>query len=262
MIDTLYRPGHSAVHSFDCRLKLFLLPLLLIYFFLPLSLPAAGLYTACFAVLILIYLGFRDLLIPLKMIFPLLILITLITPLFHRTGTVLISAGDFTLLTGRGLDETIRYLARFSGISFLFFLFFRSTAMDDILLGLSWYRLPYTLTLVISIALRYIPHLAGLYGQIKAAHALRCSIEDDLPRSRGIGKIRNLFPVLVSLVIQSVKTIPVLTMALELKGIGRSNPRSQSRTLITPESVRIQIFSSLLLIALLITNLILFSSIK
>lgn len=258
MIDTLYKKDDTLVHRFDCRIKLFLLPLFLIYFFLPLPLGIYGAFTAFFVLLIITVLGIRDLFIPLKMIFPLLIMISLLTPLFHKEGTELLQFGSFTFLTTVGLDETLRYIARFSGISLLFFVFFRSSAMDDILLGLSWFRLPYTLTLVISIALRYIPHLAGLYGQIRAAHALRCSINDVVPRRRGIGRIRNLFPVLVSLVIQSVKTIPLLTMALELKGIGRSNVRTQSRILETPEKIILQVICSVILLVLMISPLVLF----
>lgn len=258
MIDTLYRKENTFLHSFDSRIKLFLLPLFLIYFFLPLPLVVYAVFTGFFVLLIFFFLGSADLFTPLKMILPLLILIALITPLFHKEGEQILQLGGFTVLTTVGLDETLRYIIRFSGISLMFFLFFRTTSMDDILLGLSWYRLPYTLTLVISLALRYIPHLAGLYGQIKAAHALRCSIDDIKPRRRGIGRIKNLFPVLVSLVIQSVKTIPLLTMALELKGIGRTNPRTQWRFLKTPDTVVFQIFCSLLLLVLMIAPLILF----
>jgi energy-coupling factor transport system permease protein len=258
MIDTLYKKDSTVLHSFDSRIKIFLLPLFLIYFFLPLPLSIYGVLTAFFILLIISVLGIRDLFVPLKMIFPLIIMISLLTPLFHKEGTQLIQFGSFTFLTTVGLDETLRYISRFSGISFLFFVFFRTTGMDDLLLGLSWYRLPYTLTLVISIALRYIPHLAGLYGQIKAAHALRCSINDVIPRRRGIGRIRNLFPVLVSLVIQSVKTIPVLTMALELKGIGRSNERSQCRTLEKPDKIVLQIICSVIVLVLMITALVVF----
>lgn len=258
MIDTLYKKENTVLHGFDSRIKIFLLPLFLIYFFLPLPLSIYGGYTVFFILLIILVLGTRDLFIPLRMILPLIIMISLLTPLFHKEGEQLIQFGSYTFLTTVGLDETLRYIFRFAGISFLFFIFFRTTSMDDIILGLSWYRLPYTLTLVISIALRYIPHLAGLYGQIKAAHALRCSVNDLVPRRRGIGRMGNLFPVLVSLVIQSVKTIPVLTMALELKGIGRSNVRTQCRTLETPAKIVLQIICSVLLLVLMITALVVF----
>ena len=250
MIDTLYRSRTSLLHSYDCRLKLLLLPLMTVFFFLPLSAAALALYTVVLGLLVLLILGGRDLLIPLHMIFPLLILILILTPLFNRDGEVLLQTGGFSLVTDRGLVEALLYICRFSGISLLFFTFFRTTPMEDILLGLRWYRLPYTAVLVISIALRYIPHLAGLYGQIKAAHALRQTAGGRSPR--GWGKIRNLFPILVSLMIQSVKTIPVLTMALELKGIGREGERSRYRILPPVQGAGRQIIFSLFLLVLLL----------
>lgn len=249
MIDTLYRSRTSPLHRYDCRLKLFLLPLMTVFFFLPLSTAASALYSAGLLLAVLVLLGGKDLLIPLKMILPLLILILILTPLFNREGTVLLRAGGFALVSDRGLKEALIYICRFTGISYLFFIFFRTTPMEDILLGLRWYRLPYTAVLVISIALRYIPHLAGLYSQIKAAHALRQTAGGR--RTRGIGRIRNLFPVLVSLMIQSVKTIPVLTMALELKGIGREGSRSRYRALPPAPAPLLQILISFLLVTLL-----------
>jgi len=231
VIDTLYREKRSLLHAYDCRLKLVLLPLLVVYFFLPQGLPISAGVTSLLLILILAVLGWKDLVLPLSMIGPLLILILLLTPLFHRTGTPLVTAGSFLLVTSDGLTEAFQYALRLTGISIIFFLFFRTTPMEDILLALSWYRLPYTVTLVISIALRYIPHIAGLYGKIKSAHALRCGIHDKTIRKRRGFHPAALFPVLVSLMIQSVKTIPTLTMALELKGVGRDNRRTRVRSL-------------------------------
>jgi energy-coupling factor transport system permease protein len=256
VIDTLYRSRTSLLHRYDCRLKLFLLPLMTVFFFLPLSAAASALYSVSLLLAVLVLLGGEDLLIPLKMIFPLLLLILILTPLFNRDGEVLLRAGQTALVSDRGLQEALIYICRFTGISFLFFIFFRTTPMEDILLGLRWYRLPYTAVLVISIALRYIPHLAGLYSQIRAAHALRQTAGGR--RSRGLGRIRNLFPVLVSLMIQSVKTIPVLTMALELKGIGREGTRSRYRTLPPAPAPLLQLFFSFLLLVSLLSLLLVF----
>jgi len=257
MIDTLYRERKSSLHGFDCRLKLILLPLLVIYYFLPLKMSESILLTGLLLMITLIFLGWKDLLNPLKMIFPLLILILILTPLFHRTGPVLFHIGGRLALTTDGIREAAGYALRLTGISLLFFLFFRTTPMEDLLLGLSWFRLPYTVTLVISIALRYIPHLAGLYTQIRSAHSLRCGINDPPQNSMIFSRFRTLFPALVSLMIQSVKTIPSLTMALELKGIGRGNPRSRLRSLPDVPFWKGQIFCSIVLLVLLMVPLLL-----
>ena len=250
MVDKLYLSGDSFLHRYDCRLKLLILPFMVAFFFLPKTLfPAAALLF--FLCLITISsLGFRDLILPLKMIYPLLILIILLTPLFYREGAPLLAPGGFVILTEKGFSETFLYICRFWGITLSFFLLFRTTPMEDMILGLSWFRMPYTLTLIISVALRYIPHLAGLYGQISAAHSLRCSM-DDPPLKRGLlVRIRKLFPILVSLMIQGVKTIPTLSMALELKGVGRDNPRTRYRVLTPPGHPYIQILMTLALLVL------------
>ena len=257
MIDTLYRKDSSFLHRFDCRLKLLLLPFLVLYFFLPLPLFLPGSLLVLLVFVSGSSLGLRDVLLPVKMIFPLLLLILILTPLFYRQGEPLWMIGDIIVVTDRGLSETGLYIFRFAGITTAFFLLFRTTPMEDILLGLAWYRLPYILTLVISVALRYIPHLAGLYSQITAAHALRCGI-GDAPRKKGpVSRVRHFFPILVSLMIQSVKTIPVLTMALELKGVGRDNPRSRLRMLSVPSRPVGQILLSLTMLVLLTATLLL-----
>jgi energy-coupling factor transport system permease protein len=251
MIDTLYREERSLLHGYDCRLKLIVLPLLVVFYFLPQSLLINGGLTLLLLILTLFILGVKDLYAPLKMIYPLLILIFILTPLFHKTGTVYLSTGSMIFVTSHGIMEALHYVFRLTGISLLFFLFFRTTAMEDILLGLSWFRLPYVVTLVISISLRYIPHLAGLYEQIKAAHGLRCGVNDISVTKKRWTKVRGLFPILVSLMIQSVKTIPLLTMALELKGIGRDNRRTRLRGLPQVHSVKQQFIVSLLILTVL-----------
>lgn len=252
MIDTLYRGGNTFLHQYDCRLKLLLLPLLILFFFIPAPWFLSGGFLLFLVIITLAALGASDLLLPVRMIFPLLILILILTPLFYPQGLALLKFGSFVFLTDKGLLESFLYISRFTGITLIFFMLFRTTPMEDILLGLSWYRLPYTLTLVISVALRYIPHLAGLYGQITAAHALRCSVRDAPPRKGLFFRIRKIFPILVSLMIQGVKTIPVLTMALELKGIGRDNNRTRLRNLPVPVKGGRQIFLTALLLVLLI----------
>ena len=256
MIDTLFRKGDSFLHRYDCRLKLLILPLLVISFFMPVPPAVPGGFLLFLMLVSWIALGWGDLVLPVRMIYPLLILILLLTPLFYRQGECLICLRGTVLLTERGLMEAGIYIFRFLGITVAFFLLFRTTPMEDILLGLSWFRLPYLLTLIVSVALRYIPHLAGLYTQISAAHSLRCSVGDAPPRKGLFSRVRRLFPILVSLMIQGVKTIPVLAMALELKGIGRDNPRSRLRTLSSPVKLKRQLITTVMMLVLMILILV------
>lgn len=235
MIDSLYRRKPGPLHRYDSRLKLLVLPVLTIFCLIPRGALPMGSLLLFLGLISWVSLGFRDSFAPLRMIYPLLLLILLLTPLFARSGEPLWRLGERVLLTRRGVEEALIYMARFLSVTTLFFLLFRTTPMEDLLLALAWFRLPFTAGLVISVALRYIPHLAGLYGQIEAAHALRCSVDDPPPRKTLLRRAGRVFPILVSLMIQGVKTIPVLAMALELKGVGRETPRSRLRRLPPPQ---------------------------
>ena len=127
-----------------------------------------------------------------------------------------------TLVTTDGLDTTLVLLSRFVGITLGFFAVVRTVALDDMVLSLRWFRIPYAACLVITITLRTIPSLASTWHSVVDAHRLR---------SGGVGTrrprlVETYLPVLTSVLIESVKGIPVLAMALESRGFGRRNPRT------------------------------------
>ena len=136
MIQSGYLPGSSVAHRFDPRLKLLLLVILAVAFFFPVSLYVSALYLLFTALLVLGSFGLRELWIPVRTILPLLVLVALLTPPFHRSGEVLLTVwGPVTVTTG-GLAETLRLLIRFTGITVSFFLFFRSTDIESFILTL------------------------------------------------------------------------------------------------------------------------------
>lgn len=227
MISNTYKPGNSFIHHSDPRIKIFLLVFGTISFFLTGTISITSIYLLLILILIGISCSFKEILIPLKSIFPILIFVALLTPPFHTGGTPYLKVGSIILLSSNGILETLRLIIRFAGITGAFFLFFRTTSIDEFILSLRWFRVPYTATLLLTIALRYIPHMVTLYTQVTSAHKLRCGL-DDLDRKEGvITKLKKIFPILVSVLIQSIKAIPTLAMALELKGFGSSLKRTQ-----------------------------------
>ncbi len=226
MIDSGYLPGESFLHRFDPRIKLLTLLLLSISFFFPLSLPAYGLYLLLPVSAAILSLGFKELWIPIRTILPLLVLVALLTPPFHPSGEELFSVGEIAITTA-GLREALRLIFRFTGITLSFFLFFRSTDIETMVLTLSWYRLPYSFALILTIAFRYIPYIASLYRAVSDAHKLRRPARDGRGRWFGIRRrFTHIFPTLVSVMIHSVKSIPSLSMSLETRGFGRHERRS------------------------------------
>ncbi len=81
----------------------------------------------------------------------------------ERGGSV--DGGRFRVLTVDGLQVDARMLLRFLGITFGFFAVVRTLALDDMVLSLRWFRLPYSACLVMTITLRMIPTLAGDVAQ-------------------------------------------------------------------------------------------------
>jgi energy-coupling factor transport system permease protein len=119
----------------------------------------------------------------------------------------------------------MRIVARFAGLALTFFAVFRTLDMNDMILALRWFGLPFRVSLVLIVAFRFIPSLFALYRNVEDAHALR---------SGGAGRrgfFRHVLPVLTSVVIQAVRAIPALAMALETRGLGRKGARTAYREL-------------------------------
>ncbi len=253
MIANLYRRSNTPIHQFDPRIKLVLLIFLTVSFFLTDSLAVTGGFL--FFILFLIsFNGISQVWRSIHSIFPLLIFVAVLTPPFHPSGRILLQFKTIPLLSAGGIAEAVRLIIRFTGISSAFFLFFLTTEIDDLILSLLWFRTPFSATLVITIALRYIPHIMHIYSNVTDAHKLRRSSisEDGKSLKRRIG---NLFPVLVSVLIQSIRTIPSLAMALEIKGFGLGSRRSNFRDISIHGSIILQLAAAFVIVLAVITTL-------
>ncbi|HUJ76506.1 MAG TPA: energy-coupling factor transporter transmembrane component T, partial [bacterium] len=79
--------------------------------------------------------------------------------------------------------------------------------------------------LTLTMAFRFIPTIAALYQNVQEAHSLRAAGDH-----RG-GFFRRILPQLTAVFIQSIRMVPSLAMALEIRGVGRSTQRTQWRSL-------------------------------
>jgi energy-coupling factor transport system permease protein len=218
-----FHSGSSFLHVFDPRAKLFLLIPLFVCFFLrvPLWVPAA--FAGALMIVIAAALGPRELVPPLLAIAPVLVFIFLLTPPFHRGGSPVIRLFGFAILTADGLRETLILALRFLGVTLGFFAVVRTVSLDDLVLSLRWFGLPYTVCLVVIVALRTMPSLAVTWHNVLDAHKLRAGPAVVRERRK---IVETWLPVLTSLLIEAVKGIPLLAMALESRGFGRRNPRT------------------------------------
>lgn len=233
MIGTFYRPGRTFLHRFDPRCKLVLLLLFVVLFLLPLRL---AFYAGCLlAVVLLILAGLkaRELLPPLRLIGAILLLVVVLTPPLHRQGPVYVRVLGWPLLTAAGVRETVRLLLRLAGITLAFFVFLRTTSPEELLLSLRWFGLPFHAVLALQIALQYIPTVGDLYLQVVEAHRLRRCEQGPLAagRRRLRRTVKELLPVLTSILILAIRRITLLAMALELRGVGLKTRRTSYATL-------------------------------
>jgi len=206
-------PGSSFLHRTDPRARLLALAGFTACFLVPAEpLPLAGLAAACLA-LAGCTLGGRQLAGLLRALAPALLVIVLATPPFVRGGTPLLTVAGLTLVSTAGIRAAVIFLARLSGIAAVFFTLLRTLQLEELLLALRWFGMPYPAALAVTITFRYIPFLAGTWHEVRDAHRLR-------------GAATGPGPVLTAVMVKAVKTIPALAMALESRGLGRAGPRS------------------------------------
>jgi len=224
MISSTFIHGNSILHKADPRLKTIILLNIVIMFFLPLSITAMLIFFTGLLIIGIYSLGFLKAFQPVKMILPILIFVIILTPPFFKGGETILIIKNIIILTSEGLLQTLRLVLRFTGITVSFYIFFSTTSISSFVLTLEWFKLPYKAALIITIALRYIPSMIIIYNNIKDAHSLRSTGNSKKYFWR---KLNTIFPTLVSVLIHSIKSIPTLSMALELRGIGSNTKRSQ-----------------------------------
>ena len=197
----------SFLYKADPRLKLIIMLIYTAAFFCPISALRYGLLLVPVVTAGFITCGFKPFLSVFKLILPLLILTALVTPFFS------------------GIHETVRIILRFIGITALFFLYFKTTDSDQFIQTLRFFGMPYRIALIISISISYIPLLLDTYHDADSAHKLRYTEScPAINRWNFIARFRAILPVLASVLIQAVKNIPTLAMALEIRGVGKAKP--------------------------------------
>ncbi len=197
----------SFLYQIDPRLKLVLMLMYTAAFFCPISLFRYVLLLLPVMAIGFLTCGWREFLSVFRLILPLLVLTAILTPIFS------------------GIMETGRIMVRFIGITALFFLYFKTTESDEFIQTLRFFGMPYRLALVISISTSYIPLLLDTYRDAEAAHKLRYTEScPTISRWNFIARFQAILPVLTSVLIQAVKNIPILAMALEIRGVGKAKP--------------------------------------
>ncbi len=219
----IYIPGSSFLHNLDPRVKLWgALCSVVMVFWLPGLLLPAILLSLFHLVLLMAGVSARRLLKVWRQMAVLVALILFLQPFFHPDGRVIIALGPLKV-TFEGIYDALRLAIRAMGFTFAFAIVLFSTEHPMLVLAFVRLGLPYTWGLTISLALRFLPAIQNLFHAIRDAQAARGWLA-----SGGIFKrFREYFPVLIAVIVGTLRMSDQLTLALAARGLDTSDPRSR-----------------------------------
>ena len=235
MKNSSYIALSTPYYSFDPRAKIIFTLLMCILPFLPLSWMAQTTLTLVVMVLSLSQIGVKNTLKNIKVILPIIILMTLLMPLQGRGGTPLLSIKGRVIISMGSILSWQRILNRFLLLSLMCSLLMETTKSSSILLSLRSFHLPYNVALVLSLALRLIPTISDTFIEIRDSQRLRLPNPGEEEAKKK--KISSILPTLTSVLVVSIKSISSTSEALELRGYGRDNKRTSYRKLKSVKNV-------------------------
>jgi len=220
-----YVPGDSFLHRLDPRAKLWFgvlgvvvclvlaapIPLAVILILTHLLLLAAGRLPAAAVGRIW------------KAIAPLLLTILLLQPFFSPgEDAALVTFGPLRV-TPEGLLAALTFAIRAAAIAFAAMLPVLTTPLEKLVRGLEKLGMPYTWSLTIGLAMRYLTTLFALYAAIRQAQQAR----GWLPEAQGFfGRAQALLPTLVALIIAALRLSDSLAMGLVARGLALQAKRT------------------------------------
>lgn len=122
-----------------------------------------------------------------------------------------------------GLFIGFGYGIRLLSVALLTLGLIMTTPQRDLILGFIKMGMPYEIGLTLTIALRYIPTLYMLAQTIMDAQKSRGL---ELEKGNFIQRAKNTVPVLIPLIVASIKTAHELSIALESRAFGASKRRT------------------------------------
>jgi energy-coupling factor transport system permease protein len=222
-----YVPGSSLLHRLDPRVKLWVVILSLVLAFL-LSGPASavGLLLAIHAVLLLSRVPWRTLLRFWRNMGVLILLILLLQPFARPSGRVFFELGPLSLTAG-GIIEALNIALRTLNVALVVAGLLFTTEHRALIQGLVSLGIPYTWGLTISLALRFLPAVQSLFQTVRDGQAARGWVAE----GSFFRRTRDYIPILVAVLIGTLRMSDDLTLALAARGLGASRRRTTWRTL-------------------------------
>lgn len=154
---------------------------------------------------------------------PITILIPLFWPLFYQHGGRLLFQIWQIRVTSYSLLEGIAMALRVDALAFMGLILLLSTDQAKLVQGLVRLGMPFEWGLTLAIALRYLPTLYGTYLSISEAQQARGWV---VGRGNFVKKGRSYLPVLVAMIISTLRMADNLSMALAARGFGARKNRT------------------------------------
>lgn len=216
-----YFPGNSVIHRLDARVKLVLTLALIIAIFICKNVVSLG--TVVLATVLLIAVSRISLKTVFKSVKPLaiIIIITSLLNLFYGQGEPLVELGRFKI-TQSGIETAVFMTVRIISLVIISSMLTYTTSPTELTDGLE--RLlkpmklvkldPHSLSMTMTIALRFIPTLIEEIDKIMSAQKSRGA---DLDSGGLIRRARALVPVLIPLFVSAFRRASELAYAMECR---------------------------------------------
>lgn len=218
-----YIPGDSFLHKMDPRVKILgTLMSFVMVFWLPGIVPQLLLLTSFHLVLLCAGVRPHRLLTLWRQMGMLLMLIMLIQPLFQPSGYELFALGPIRLTLG-GLTDAGRLAARAMGFALAVAVMLYTTDHHTLVLAFVKLGIPYTWGLTISLALRFLPAIQSLFHTIRDAQASRGWVAS----GNVFKRFREYFPVLIAVIVGTLRMSDQLTLALAARGLDTTEQRTR-----------------------------------
>jgi len=218
-----YVPRDSWLHRLDPRVKLWGMLLgFITAFLLPYAVAQGALLLGLHLLLLANHIPWAVLRRLWRQMALLIVLILVLQPFFAPSGTVLVAVGPLQLTVG-GLVQAALFVMRTLVIAFFVGALLFTTDQRALVQACVRLGLPYTWGLTFSLTLRFLPAIQQLFVTVREAQAARGWVaEGNLFR-----RFRDYFPVLVAVIIGTLRMSDRLTLALAARGMGASVSSAQ-----------------------------------
>ncbi len=227
LVRDFYVPGHSWLHQLDPRVKLWGVTVgVLAAFALPGWGPQVALLLGMHLLLRSAGISWGVLRAIWRQMALLVIIILLLQPFFSPDGAAIVAWGPLQWTWG-GIHAAAVLALRALAIAFISGGLLLTTSPPALVRALVRLGLPYHWGFTISLTLRFLPTIHALFLAVRDAQAARGWVtEGHLWR-----RLRGYLPVLVAVVVNTLRMSDQLTLALAARGLGADSRRTTWRDL-------------------------------